>query len=353
MSVRKSFSLFILIVAVSILGVLFFSIDASTFDLLRMANKKILFCAVLLVLLMWLLDALKFVCLAKSAGESLSVKETLPVVMVNYFGSAITPMQSGGGPFQVYLLYKKGVSVGKSVAITIVRTLQIIFLLALILPFALFAEPEFISKHVVLRWFILYILIFISFAGALLIISFVRPGLVKRWSNWIIVRLNRFGILRSTGILKVARRVSREIDCYSENMRMFFSSGKKWFLISFFIAVLHLFFYMSIMPCLILAIGLDVKFMQCILAEALLLFSLYFVPTPGSSGVAEGGATAVFALFVPWSLAGVLAIIWRVLSEYTGVALGTLMVIRQFGWGGADELLREEKEKFKYDCSEE
>ena len=36
-------------------------------------------------------------------------------------------MQSGGGPFQIYLLYKNGVSVGKSVAITLVRTLQVIF----------------------------------------------------------------------------------------------------------------------------------------------------------------------------------------------------------------------------------
>ena len=44
-------------------------------------------------------------------------------------------MQSGGGPFQIYLLYRDGVSVGKSVAITLVRTLQILFLLALVVPF--------------------------------------------------------------------------------------------------------------------------------------------------------------------------------------------------------------------------
>jgi hypothetical protein len=35
-------------------------------------------------------------------------------------------MQSGGGPFQIYCL-QNGVSVGKSVAITLVRTLQVIF----------------------------------------------------------------------------------------------------------------------------------------------------------------------------------------------------------------------------------
>lgn len=347
MTVKKSFSLFILIVAVSIIGVLFFSIDSSTFALLKHANSKLIFFAVALVVVVWFLDALKFVCLTRSAGEKLSIKSTFPVVMINYFGSAITPMQSGGGPFQVYLLYKRGVSVGKSVAITIVRTLQIIFLLALVLPFSLFHEPEFLARHIVLKWFVLYVLIFISIAGAFLMISFVRPDWIKKWSNWIIVKLNKIGIIRSTGILRAARRVNREIDCYSENIRVFFSTGRKWFIASIFVAVLHLLVYMSIMPCLIIAIGSEVKFMQCILAESLLLFLLYFVPIPGSSGAAEGGATAVFALFVPWSLAGILAVTWRVLSEYTGVALGSLMVIKQFGWGGADKLLKEEKKKLE------
>ena len=55
-------------------------------------------------------------------------------------------MQSGGGPFQIYLLYKNGVSVGKSVAITLVRTLQVIFLLALIIPFSIVSEAAFIEK---------------------------------------------------------------------------------------------------------------------------------------------------------------------------------------------------------------
>ena len=42
-----------------------------------------------------------------------------------------------------------------------------------------------------------------------------------------------------------------------------------------------------------------------------------------------------------------MAVAWRVLSEYTGVALGSLMVIKQFGWGGADKLLKEEKKKLE------
>ena len=123
MSVKKSFSIFVIIVVLSIVGVLFCSIDASTFAMLGDANPALLACAAALVVLMWFLDAFKFMTLARAAGEKLSLRCTLSVVWINYFGSAITPMQSGGGPFQVYLLYRNGVSVGKSVAITLVRTL--------------------------------------------------------------------------------------------------------------------------------------------------------------------------------------------------------------------------------------
>jgi Uncharacterised protein family (UPF0104). len=72
------------------------------------------------------------------------------------------------------------------------------------------------------------------------------------------------------------------------------------------------------MPCLIWAMGFPVPYIQSVLLQALLIFLLYFVPTPGGSGVAEGGAAAVFSLFVPWELAGVLAVGWRLLLEYTG-----------------------------------
>lgn len=74
---------------------------------------------------------------------------------------------------------------------------------------------------------------------------------------------------------------------------------------------------------------------------------LYFVPTPGASGAAEGGAVAVFGLFVPWSVAGVMAVTWRLLSEYTGIALGTFIVVRMLGWCGANKVMIAEQEAIK------
>ncbi|MEG1603573.1 MAG: lysylphosphatidylglycerol synthase transmembrane domain-containing protein [Cloacibacillus sp.] len=343
MTVQKSFSIFVIIVMASIAGVLFFSIDASTFAMLKHADPVLLACAAGLVAVGWVLDACKFMVLARAAGEKLSFKCTIEVVWINYFGCAITPMQSGGGPFQIYLLYKNGVSVGKSVAITLVRTLQILFLLALVVPFSLLADPEILKKYIYMRWYVCYVVVFIGISAFMMVVSVIRPQWIKHWTNAVLVWVKRLGVLKPKYLLMAVRWVNKEVDAYNTNIKLFISTGKWWFIFSMFLAAAHLFVYMSIMPCLILAAGFPVNYTQCMLAESLLLFMLYFVPTPGASGAAEGGAVAVFRLFVPWSVSGVMAVTWRLLSEYTGIALGAYIIVKMLGWGGANKVMKHEE----------
>lgn len=342
MTVQKSFSIFVLIVVASIVGILFCSIDKSTFAMLRNADPALLLCSAGLVVLDWTLDAMKFMALARAAGEKLSLKCTLSVIWINYFGCAITPMQSGGGPFQIYLLYKNGISVGKSIAITLVRTLQILFLLALVVPFSLIADPEILKKYIYMRWYVCYVVLFIGLSAFLLVVSVVRPQWIKHWTNAVLIWIKRLGLLKPKYLMMAVRWINKEIDAYNSNIKLFISTGKWWFLLSILLAAVHLLVRMSVMPCLIVAAGFPVHYIQCLLAESLLLFMLYFVPTPGASGAAEGGAAAVFGLFVPWSVAGIMAVTWRLLSEYTGVALGAYIIVKMLGWGGADKVMKHE-----------
>lgn len=343
MSVRKSFSVFVGVALISIVGVLVFSIDAETFDILKNADRRLLLLALSLTVCGWFLDGLKFMVLARAAGERLPFRKTMPIVWINYFGSAITPMQSGGGPFQVYMLYRNGVCVGKSIAITLVRTVQIIFLLALAVPFSIAKEPDFLRQHHIVKWFVLYVVLFVSAGACFIVVSVIRPRWIKNISSGFLVKMRRASFMPQPRLLiSIARRINAEIDAYNENIKQFLSAGRLWFIMSLFVTAAHLCVSLSIMPVLIVAAGFPVEFFQCILVEALLFFLLYFVPTPGGSGAAEGGAAAVLALFVPWNLAGVLAVIWRVISEYSGVALGTVIALRILGWGGVDKVMTEE-----------
>ncbi len=54
--------------------------------------------------------------------------------------------------------------------------------------------------------------------------------------------------------------------------------------------------------------------------------------TPGSSGIAEVGATSMYALFIPAAIVGVFVVIWRIVLYYFNIALGiisSLIIVRR------------------------
>ena len=350
MTVRKGFSLFILLVVLASSAVLYSSFDRTSLRLLLEANPLKLSLAFGLVALVWLLDALKMKMLIHAAGERISVAFSLQLTWVNYFGCAITPLQGGGGPFQMYLLYQKGISVGKSFAVTLVKTLFTMFILGLAVPFAFFFQSGNLPNvGWGMRSFLIYVVLFIIVIWCIVVLSLIRPNLVKRFACGVVQRLERLGLLKKERRSALFRTLIREIDAYNENIRLFITSGAQFFSLALFLAFLQMLAQLSVMPCLIWAMGFPVPYIQSVLLQALLIFLLYFVPTPGGSGVAEGGAAAVFSLFVPWELAGVLAVGWRLLLEYTGVALGALVAVRALGWNITEKMKKAECEATKGD----
>ncbi len=339
MSLKKGLSIFLLLSAAVSCAVLYSSVDTSSFDIFRSAVPARLAFAASLVVAVWLLDALKLWALTRAAGEQVSYAFALELTWINYFGAAITPMQSGGGPFQIYLMYRKGISVGKSVAITLTRTILTLLILVLTIPFGFLLQERLPEVGAGMRWFLLYIVVFCTIAGGAIVLSVVRPRLVKRAGGTLVVLLKRVGLLKPEWVGHILRRVSREIDSYNQNLWALLTRGRRYFLLAALLAVLQMIALLSVMPCMILAVGLPVNYLECILVQALFLFLLYFIPTPGGSGAAEGGAALVFRVFVPWSAAGVLGVGWRFLTEHTGIFMGMLVVLKMIGWGAAQQIL--------------
>jgi uncharacterized protein (TIRG00374 family) len=340
LSLKKGLAFFLLLALAVCGAILYFSMDRASLEIFKQANHARLYLAFMFVMCVWMLDALKMYLLTRAAGGSISWKLSLELTWINYFGAAITPMQSGGGPFQMYVMYHNGISVGQSVAITIVRTVLVMLMLGAMIPFAALVEGDELPK---LGWgargFVFYVVIFVMAIWAALIVSTVKPVWVKRAAARIITLLRRVGILKEKWENKLLKFVLKEIDIYNENLRAFLTTGKKPFAAAVITAFLQLLSQLSVMPCMIWALGFPVKYYQCVLAQAVFLFLLYFIPTPGGSGAAEGGAALVFSMFVPWNVAGMLGIGWRALTEYTGIMLGAAVAVRRIGWKLANELL--------------
>ena len=346
-SLRKGLIVFVLLAFGVNAVVLATSVDQQTILRISSANKLGILFALCSVICAWLCDGFRFIAIGKAAGEYLSFKLGMTLTFLHYFGCAVTPMQSGGGPFQVYVLYKKKVPIGKGIAITLTRTLMTLLFLGLTVPVAVVFEPGILEGSMFLKGIFSYVIVFVVVSWFFVVLSILRPRVIKRWSQILILWLKRFGFVKPTKVLAVVRRINREIDNYNDNFHMFFTTGLPQFLWAICLSALYLFFLFSVLPCLIWSIGLPVNYLQTLMVQGVFLFVLYFIPTPGASGVAEGGGAALFHLLVPWNLAGVMAITWRFFTEYIGIAIGVAVAIRLLGWGISEEIYRADSEQDK------
>lgn len=58
---------------------------------------------------------------------------------------------------------------------------------------------------------------------------------------------------------------------------------------------------------------------------------LYFAPTPGGSGIAEGGFVLLFGDLVPAGTVGIAAVVWRIIVEYLPFTIGFYYTVKVFG----------------------
>lgn len=339
MSLRKGLIIFILLAFGMGALIILRSVDHDTIRSLLHADKLKLLMALCVVFIAWICDAGRFCALSYAAHERVSFSLGIVLTWLNYFGSAVTPMQSGGGPFQVYALYKKGIPVGKGIAITLMRTMLTILILTLAVPAVTMLDPEILAGNPFLKGLVFYVMIVILATWAFIAFTIMKPEMIKKLSRIIVLWLHHFKFMKSNhAVIKLVRWLDREVDNYILNFRLAFHSGKMWVMIAVILSVLHLLALFTVLPVLMSAVGLPFRYTQTIAVQAVFMFILYFVPTPGASGIAEGGGALLYSVLMPANMAGVMSLICRFFTDYISIFMGVVVVVRMLGWGVSENL---------------
>lgn len=338
MSLKKGLFIFLLLTAAVSGFILYTSIDRNSFEIFKQADLRLIGTAMLLTALVWVLDALKLMELTRGAGCDMDFRFAIRLTWINYFGAALTPMQSGGGPFQMFLMYRHGISVGKTVAITLIRTIMTLLILGFSVPIAFFMEGGMPMDDKKFSALMIYVAALAVIGAVCFVLTLVRPDLVKRFFFMIIHALARFKIIKRGRASSVRRWIVREVEDYRVNMRGYLTAGRRHFITAVVLGVLQMLTHLSVMPIMILAMGHTVSWSQCVTMQAIFIFTLFFMPTPGGSGAAEVGAALVAGQFVPDNVAGIIGIGWRFITEYTGIMLGAVTALKMIGWSLANEL---------------
>jgi uncharacterized protein (TIRG00374 family) len=240
----------------------------------------------------------------------------------------ITPLNSGSGPMTMYTMRRHGVPLPVAVTATFISFVATILFFAIAGPLAVvFGAGRSLGQ----RGNVLGLSLFDLFLGSLTIIAgigvlmaFVMffPKLVRDLIHRAAEAIGR----RNRRVADRLEKLRAGIDLAHESI-VAFNSPRGW-LALFWATILSgpshanklLAGYVALR-----ALGIHTNFVDILLVQTLVMFLLYFAPTPGASGVGEVLSAAVMSSYVPRELTPIYILIWRLTLSYFTLAFGFLV----------------------------
>jgi len=290
---------------------------------------RFLIVAIALHLITVIFNTIKYVILIKHHTGKFRFFISLKVATIGRYYDLITPLGSGGQPFEIYYLRKHGYSGDKATAMPISKYMvwQIsFFFLCLIL--LIVHSADYINSPLVL------ILAWVGLSFVLLVFLFVFfVSVTKKFGAWIIVGILKF--LHKLHIIKNYRetliKVLKFVKSYQYCIKSLFKNPL--IVISEIIVTI-----LGIITNSIIAYFIYLTFVEVPQINAWEVVSMCcvcelascFIPLPGGSGAQELSFSALFGALFPEGTFFWGVLFWRILTYYVYIAEGGVLLLSSF-----------------------
>lgn len=320
-----AFSLIVLIV------ILYFTINENTIQYLKKINPWFLLLAFLTHILTMCFWAMRVKKMSGSLGYPIKFFYSLNLVFANLLAAAVTPAQAGGEPVRVHELYKAKVPLGDATAIVIMERVLDGIALAGLAAFAMFALTEQWKSLGAISEVMVYITwVFVTGCLVLFYLAIRRPDVMKRVAN----KAARFFTRKwePTKVTALLERIEKEIANFHAAVLKFVRTAKGGLAWGMVFTLLYWVSEIVTASLILMGLGQPPLFFESFVIQLILAILMMLPLTPGSSGIAEVGATSMYALFLPSAIVGVFVVVWRIVLYYFNIALGvvsSLIIVRR------------------------
>jgi glycosyltransferase 2 family protein len=252
--------------------------------------------------------------------------------------SILTPSQSGGGPGQIYMLTRRGgVSVGTGLTATLISFMGTLVGLLLMGAYSVLVSGIGASGSLLLApvWTLTVIATALLLGAIWPDLFRIALGALSR-AAWRALRRPDAVIdwwppgTPRTGpaVDRMDRRAAWLADllyAYRADVRRFLRHGKACAVAVCLLSVTFL-LARALTPYLCARfLGVESGTLrQIVEAQVALIFLVFFAPTPGGAGIAEGASLWIMADIVPPALAPLYTLLWRVSTTYLAATAGFL-----------------------------
>lgn len=332
--VRKGLRIFVVLTVLGLVFVLYRSSFSASIEHLRAFQWKYLVLVTAMMVFDWVAAGTRIWVFASKLQPGISWLGCVRAALANIFLGGVTPSQTGGGPGQIYVLYKEGMPVFDAIVVSFLGGFlcTAIFLPACGLAVTLLFDP--VSVDFRLQYFVKGTSIALGLIVLIAVIGLVNPAALQRalrriigWIPPLERRLERNG-----GIVAMSTVVER----YHHMMKYFLVRGKLTFVGGFIITAMIYFNKFIIAWVVLRGLGVEADFVEVVYSQIVLILIFYFAPSPGASGVAEVSTAEVMKGIIPLGYEGAFVILWRLFTLFISVAVGALVTIRVLYRGRAD-----------------
>ncbi|MDE7296534.1 MAG: flippase-like domain-containing protein [Clostridia bacterium] len=314
-------------------------------EMIKGASLPYFFAFVGMVLLYMLVESAKYSYLLKISTGKWRIRNSIKTMYIGKYYDGITPLGTGGQPFQIYYLHKKDIPVGVATAIPLVRFIvsTVIWCLIAIGMFVIVGMNGWLDNmasgwggKVVLIVSIIAMAFNLLVPVVMLFVSlFPRAG--KKLIAGIVVFLNKLHIVKRK--YPTMKKYVYEAREYRESMKIIFTKWYKLIPLAL-LAVAETAVYMVLPYFAVLALaGPNVTtdhwllLLQIMCLTMVSFYSASFIPTPGNSGASEAMTTLVFLTVTGInSILGWVILLWRFATFYvyilTGIGISIFEIIR-------------------------
>lgn len=314
--IRRGIFMFVLLFAVS-LGIIYYTIDLESLKTITTFNGESLFFAIIALALGMYFDGLRLQRLVKIGGYHLSIKAVLRAIFSNYFMAMLTPGASGGAVAQVLVLKSYNVPISRGTPIVLIRTVFSIMFLVIMLPIVFLydsIEIPYISRDMLLLFSFLAVLA--TLLGTYLLQTIYMRKFVYNLAQHFKANKTKDWLIK--------------LETLNQGLSLLYKKPTQSFIVFIESGVSLLCLY-CIAPALMFAFSTDIPIITILDRMILLNLILYFAPTPGGTGIAEGLFILFFTPFVPIGTVGIIAVAWRVIAEYLPFFIGMYAVLTLYG----------------------
>lgn len=297
-------------------------------------TPRLLVPALALLLVYYTSDGLRLWFTLRALGQRQPLRSMFPLVFINMLFSNVTPMATGGGVVQVWHLYRRGVHIGAATAATTLRTLLaslIIFVPTPVLLLSLDALEHSPLANQWVGWF--------GLLAAFYVVFFVLLLLRMRWfigaASVLLSLAQRLRIITGSRRRRWQFRLCREMLRFGQSFRAFFKGSGFDRSMAILCTLVFLVSLFSFPALLLWGLGYAVDYPMVLALMLINTFVMYFAPTPGAAGVAEGVFALLFTAQVEARDLLLLVLGWRFLTIHMGMLIGVPVALYSLGRRGS------------------